>query len=293
MRRRDLLRGLLAAPLAGSLAAACNRASPPTPTSGAAGVMPAIFVAHGSPLLLDDATWVGQLGRWAAAMPRPTAVLMISAHWEAAPLTLGAITPQPVIHDFAGFPDRYARVEYAAPGAPALAERVAGLLAPLGEVWDQPHRGLDHGAYVPLVAMYPKADVPVLQISLPSLEPRALVALGRALAPLRAEGVLIVGSGFLTHNMYTADLEHLDAPTPAWAHDFDAWCADALARRDVDALLDYRARAPAVAYALPTHEHFAPVLVTLGASLDRVERATFPIEGWMAGTFTKRSLQLG
>ena len=163
----------------------------------------------------------------------------------------------PLVYDFYGFPAKYYETTYPAPPAPALAARVRDLLR-AEPVAQDPERGLDHGAYVPLVAMYPAADVPVLQVSLPSLDPTALFSLGRALAPLRREGVLIVGSGFLTHNLRTVDFRP-DAPTPAWASEFDAWAADVLARRDVDALLDYRERAPGVRQALPTHEHFVPV----------------------------------
>jgi 4,5-DOPA dioxygenase extradiol len=150
---------------------------------------------------------------------------------------------------------------------------------------------LDHGAYVPLVAMYPEADVPVLQVSLPSLEPPALLALGRALAPLRDEGVLIAGSGFLTHNLRAVDFSP-GAQTPAWALEFDAWAEDALRRRDVDALLDYRRRAPGVRQALPTHEHFVPVLAALGAG-DDGGAVQFPIAGFWGGSLTRRSVQFG
>jgi len=252
--------------------------------------MPVLFLAHGSPLLLDDAGWVAELGAWAAALPRPKAVLMLSAHWDQRPATLGATTTRPLVYDFYGFPAPYYQVRYPAPGAPALAARTRELLRASGaEVADDPQRGLDHGAYVPLVCMYPQADVPVLQLSLPGLDPRALFALGQALAPLRHEGVLIVGSGFLTHNMRA----FMDT-TPAWAAEFDAFAADVLARRDVDALLDYRARAPGVHMALPTHEHFAPVIVSVGAVADDSRAAvSFPITGFMAGSFTRRSVQLG
>ncbi len=253
--------------------------------------MPVLFLAHGSPLLLDDPAWVSELATWAKDLPRPTAILMVSAHWEADPITLGATTTVPLVYDFSGFPERYAQVRYPAPGTPALADRVAQLLAPAA-VWDAKQRGLDHGAYVPLVAMYPRADIPVLQISLPSLDPKRLFAVGRALAPLRREGVLIIGSGFLTHNLRHANYDLLAKPE-GWASEFDAWCADKLAQRDVDALLDYRAKGPGVELALPSDEHFAPVLVSLGASIDRTETVTFPITGWVGGNFTKRSLQLG
>lgn len=254
--------------------------------------MPSIFLAHGSPMLLDDTTWVGELHAWAGALPRPAAVLMLSAHWEDMPVTLGATGPVPLVYDFYGFPARYYEVQYAAPGAPELAARVRGLLSPSGPVANAPERGLDHGAYVPLKAMYPEADVPVLQASLPTLDPATLFALGRQLAPLRDEGVLIVGSGFITHNLRILDW-HGRAPTPAWASEFDQWTAEVVQRGDVDALLDYRHRAPGVQIALPTHEHFAPLLVTMGAADPGIERVSFPITGFAMSTMTKRSVQVG
>ncbi len=258
---------------------------------GGGGAMPSIFLAHGAPPLLDDPTWVGQLRRWAEAMPRPSSILVLSAHWLEAPVTLGATTTVPLVYDFYGFPERYYAVKYPAPGAPDLALRVRALLAAAGEeTRDDPSRGLDHGAYVPLVAMYPAADVPVLQLSLPALEPARLLALGRRLAPLRDEGVLILGSGFLTHNLRLVDFDER-AVVPGWAREFDHWVAETLRRRDVDALLDYRARAPGVALALPTHEHFVPVVAAQGAALDAA--CSFPIEGFVWGPLTKRSVQFG
>jgi 4,5-DOPA dioxygenase extradiol len=259
-------------------------------SSGA--LMPAVFIAHGAPMLLEDARWMAELKQWAGAMARPRAVLMLSAHWEERPVTLGATRTVPLIYDFYGFPERFYRVQYRSPGAPALAARVRELLQSLGPVADAPERGLDHGAYVPLIAMYPEADLPVLQVSLPSMDPQELFALGRALAPLRREGVLISGSGFLTHNLRLMDWG--PAPvTPAWAAEFDAWCTEALQRKDVDAMLDYRARAPGVRSALPTHEHFVPVLTALGAAVDVPGAVTFPITGFFGGSMTKRSVQFG
>jgi 4,5-DOPA dioxygenase extradiol len=252
--------------------------------------MPALFVAHGAPMLLDDAAWVAELAAWAGALPRPRGVLMVSAHWEARPVTLAATETVPLIYDFHGFPERYYAMQYASPGAPWLAERVRGLLGPLGPVADDPRRGLDHGAWVPLRAMYPAADVPVLQLSLPTLEPRALLALGRALAPLRDEGVLVIGSGFLTHNLRAVDWSG-KGPPPAWAVDFDAWVGEVLARGDVDALLDYRARAPGVREAHPTVEHFVPLLVAQGVASGA--SVGFPIGGFWLGSMTRRSVQFG
>jgi 4,5-DOPA dioxygenase extradiol len=295
MNRRDALRTLAAMPL---LAAACARPERKTMTTRgdtkgrpASGRMPAIFAAHGAPILLDDAAWMGELAAWAKAMPAPQSILMVSAHWEERPTTLGATRPVPLVHDFYGFPEKYYRTTYPSPGAPALAARVRALLQQQRIACaEDSQRGLDHGAYVPLVAMYPEADVPVLQVSIPGLVPGELVRLGRALAPLRDEGVLIFGSGFLTHNMRYA----FRPGTPGWAREFDAWATEALTRLDLDALQDFQARAPAAGLALPTWEHYAPVLVAAGAVADERPKATFPITGWwMDGAFTKRSVQLG
>ncbi len=256
-----------------------------------AGRMPVIFAAHGAPVLLDDAQWMGELAAWAAAMPRPESILMVSAHWEERPTALGATRTVPLVYDFYGFPERYYRTTYPAPGAPSLAARVRELLAARGIAsQDEPERGLDHGAYVPLVAMYPSSDVPVLQVSMPRLDPQELFDLGRALAPLPDEGVLVFGSGFLTHNMRYA----FRPGTPGWAREFDAWAEEALSRFDVDALLDFRHRAPAAETALPTWEHYAPLLVAVGAVAGAGPSVSFPITGWwMDGAFTKRSVQLG
>jgi len=251
--------------------------------------MPVLFVAHGSPLLLDDEAWVDELRAWAVAIPRPDSILMISAHWERAPVTIGATKPVPLIRDFSGFPEKHYQVPYPCPGAPALADRVRTILGPT-HVDDEPERGLDHGAYVPLVAMFPDADVPVLQISLPTLEPAPLVELGKALAPLREESVLIVGSGFLTHNLRAIDWRNA-APPPEWARTFDAWAADAITRHDTAALSGFRG-APGVRESLPTSEHFAPVFVVLGAS-DASEPVRFPITGFDLGSMTRRSVQIG
>jgi 4,5-DOPA dioxygenase extradiol len=297
MKRRNVLRILVAMPTLA--ASACSRkersvmpethTNPKASESGA--TMPALFVAHGAPVLLDDASWVGELAGWAKKLPHPESILMVSAHWEKQPATLGATTTVPLVYDFYGFPEKYYQVKYPAPGAPALAKRVKALLGSRSiATSDAPERGLDHGAYVPLVAMYPDANVPVLQLSLPSLEAKELFEMGRALAPLRKEGVLVVGSGFLTHNMRFAFRPGI----PDWAREFDAWATETLTRRDFDALSDFENRAPAAKMALPTTEHFVPVVVAAGAASDGSEKPTFPITGWwMDGAFTKRSVEFG
>lgn len=251
--------------------------------------MPALYIGHGAPTLVDDPVWPVELAAWARELPRPRSILMISAHWESQPLTVGATTPVPLVHDFYGFPERYYRTRYAAPGAPELAASVAKLIRDVEPVAQAPDRGLDHGAYVPLTVMYPDADVPVLQMSLPDLDPEHLFAIGRRLAPLRDEGVLVVGSGFLTHGLpFVREYMAGKAGAPTWSIDFDRWAAEALGAGDVDALFDFRNQAPGMPYAHPTVEHLAPLFVTLGAAAAADEAPDFRIEGYWYG-LAKRS----
>jgi 4,5-DOPA dioxygenase extradiol len=252
--------------------------------------MPALFLSHGAPPLVDDPAWVAQLKALAAELPRPRAILMASAHWESAPLMLGATETVPLTYDFGGFPQKYYQVRYAAPGAPELADAVAKLM-PDTETVARTSRGLDHGAYVPLTVMYPEADIPVLQMSLPTLEPDRLLELGRRLAPLRDEGVLIVGSGFTTHGLPFLRDWRPDAAAPGWSREFDAWAAETLARGAVDELADFRTRAPGMPYAHPTIEHFAPMFLTLGAAVDPSDAPEQPIDGFWMG-LAKRSFQV-
>src|SRR6266487_6116943 len=220
------------------------------------GRMPAIYLGHGAPPLVDDPLWVAQLAAWALALPRPPAILMVSAHWESAPLTIGATRGGvPLVYDFGGFPERYYHAQYPAPGSPGLAAQVRGLLSGAEPVADQPDRGLDHGAYVPLTVMYPAADIPVLQISMPTLDPERLISIGAKLRPLRDEGVLIIGSGFLTHGLpYLRDFR-FSAPPPSWSAEFDHWAGEALDRGDVDTLARFR-EAPAARLCPPDHRTF-------------------------------------
>lgn len=256
-----------------------------------AGRMPTIYIGHGAPPLVDDELWVGQLAAWAKTLARPTAILIVSAHWENAPLTLGTTRAGvPLVYDFYGFPERYYRTQYPAPGAPQLASQVRQLLSDQ-QVMEEPERGLDHGAYVPLTVMYPEADIPVLQISMPSLDPEQLFQIGRRLAPLRDEGVLLVGSGFLTHGLPFLRDFRVDAPPPAWSTEFDAWAHEALEHGDVDQLSDFVHRAPAVRYAHPRTEHLAPLFVTLGAGDTSGEALPSIIEGYWMG-LSKRSIQI-
>ncbi|MGZ8750080.1 MAG: dioxygenase family protein [Pseudonocardia sp.] len=254
--------------------------------------MPAIYLSHGAPPLVDDRRWTAELAAWSGDLPQPSAILMVSAHWESAPLTIGATaTGVPLVYDFGGFAPRYYQAQYRAPGAPTLAARVKALMADTETVAEQPSRGLDHGAYVPLSVMYPDADVPVLQMSLPTLDPDRLLALGRRLRPLRDEGVLVVGSGFTTHGLPFLTDWRVDAAAPGWSREFDAWTAEVLSRGAVDELADFAHRAPGMPYAHPTVEHFAPRFVTLGAADDPAAPVRQVIDGYWMG-LAKRSVEV-
>ncbi|HVD04203.1 MAG TPA: class III extradiol ring-cleavage dioxygenase [Candidatus Dormibacteraeota bacterium] len=262
--------------------------------TGAQVRIPVLYLSHGAPTLADDAQWTDQLSRWSADLPRPRGILIVSAHWEAAPLTISATSTVPLVYDFWGFPQHYYQVSYPAPGAPWLAERVTQLLSTSGQAVHQAReRGLDHGAYIPLVEMYPDADIPVLQLSMPTLDPETLLLMGRRLAPLRNEGVLIIGSGFFTHNLHALrEAPEADSSPPAWSAEFDQWGQEALSSRDVDALLDFEHKAPSGKLAHPRTEHFAPLFVTLGAGDVDLDHGRTVIDGFWHG-LAKRSIQIG
>jgi 4,5-DOPA dioxygenase extradiol len=254
--------------------------------------LPALYLGHGAPPLLDDESWPDQLAAWAGHLPRPSSILIVSAHWQTAPMAIGATTRVPLVYDFYGFPERYYQLTYDAPGAPDLAARVHGLMPASEPVLDRPGRGLDHGAWVPLLAMYPDADIPVLQMSMPDLDPRRLFSVGRRLAPLRDEGVLIIGSGFMTHGLPYVQEYFMGRPgAPEWSVEFDRWAAEALQRGDLDTLFAFREKAPGMPYAHPTVEHFAPLFVTLGAASIADEAPEFTIDGYWYG-LAKRSFEV-
>ena len=230
---------------------------------------PVIYLSHGAPPLADDARWTGELSTWSDALPRPSSILVVSAHWEQAPISVSSTEAgTPLLYDFWGFPQKYYDVTYAAPPAPGLARSVAAHLGDTaGGLHQDPSRGLDHGAYVPLVEMFPEADIPVLQLSMPTLDPQELFAIGTRLAPLRDEGTLIVGSGFTTHNLrWFNPRAGADGAPPAASSVFDQWAAEAVDAGDVDAILDFMDKAPAAAEAHPRTEHWAPLFVSLGAA---------------------------
>lgn len=234
-------------------------------------MMPVIFLSHGAPDLALDAGATGAAWRGIAdKLPKPSAILVISAHWETQHPTVSLTAVPQTIHDFAGFSDALYQLSYAAPGAPAMADALAQALRQAGIALQlDDTRGLDHGAWVPLRVMYPQADIPVAQLSIqPERDPAWHLALGRALRPLSDAGVLIVASGAITHNLRAIFRHPQGAVTPVWVTEFCDWIADKIAAGDLSALADYRRLAPHAVQNHPTDEHLLPLFVALGAARD-------------------------
>ncbi|MGZ5064973.1 MAG: 4,5-DOPA-extradiol-dioxygenase [Usitatibacter sp.] len=228
--------------------------------------LPALFLSHGAPTLaVEETDETRAWAKLAAELPRPKAILAVSAHWDTnAPMVSTAVKPE-TIHDFSGFPRALYEQRYPAPGAAELAKRVVELASKAGmPCASDPSRGLDHGAWVPLKWMYPAADIPVTQLSVQSRRgARHHFDLGKALAPLRDEGVLILASGGIVHNL--REIQWQAREPVAWAKAFNDWMADGVSRGAVDELLDYRERAPSAVRSHPTDEHLEPFFVALGA----------------------------
>ncbi len=227
---------------------------------------PALFISHGAPTFALEPGLLGQ--RLRALAPRLgeiRAVLVVSAHWQSRNARVMTTVSPETLHDFGGFPPELYRLKYPAPGAPGLAREAGRVLAADGfQVGEDPERGLDHGAWVPLMHLLPEAAVPVFQVSMPyDLATAGAWRLGRALQPLRDSGVLIVGSGSLTHNLY--EVRHNGSDSEPYVREFAAWVRDAVLSRDTDRLIRYRRIAPHAERAHPTEEHYLPLLVALGA----------------------------
>lgn len=231
--------------------------------------MPTIFVSHGAPTLaIGRGRTADFLRDLHHALPRPRAIVCASAHWETdQPMLTGSAAP-PTIHDFSGFPQELYEMQYSAPGDPALALRAQTLLNAAGlNATLHPQRGLDHGAWVPLMLAYPQADIPVVQLSIqPHRDPAHHFALGRALRPLRDEEVLILASGGATHNLREFRRQAINTAPPDEVLAFDAWLTAAITRGDTAELLNYPAHAPHALRNHPTPEHFLPLFVALGAA---------------------------
>jgi 4,5-DOPA dioxygenase extradiol len=238
--------------------------------------LPSVFVSHGSPMHALEPGAAGDawkaLGR---RLPRPRAIVIASAHWETnVPMLTGSAKPE-TIHDFHNFPEPLYRLRYPAAGAPQIAERAQGLLKEAGfTAAIDGCRGLDHGAWSPLLYMYPEADVPVVQLSVqPELGPAHHLAVGTALRKLLDEGVLIIGSGHMTHNLrdWSRAMGRNEGKPEPYAREFQAWVKDKIDRRDFASLADYRRLSPQGVRSHPTDEHFLPLFVALGAAREQAK----------------------
>ncbi|ABE50897.1 DODA-type extradiol aromatic ring-opening family dioxygenase [Methylobacillus flagellatus] len=239
--------------------------------------MNTLFISHGAPsLALEPGKTGAMLAALGQTLPRPDAILVVSAHWDTSQPRISAATQPDTIHDFSGFPRAMYEMQYPAPGAPALADIVAESLAAQGMAVEvDPVRGLDHGAWVPLMLMYPEADIPVTQLSIQShAGPRAHYRLGQALAGLQAHRVMLLCSGAITHNLHDFFSADRDAQVLDYVPAFSGWMAEKIAAGDVEALLDYRRQAPGGIRAHPYEDHLMPLFVALGATQGKAVRHT-------------------
>lgn len=254
-------------------------------------LMPVVFLGHGSPMnAIEDNDFRRRWQALAHRLPRPKAILCISAHWETRGVYVTANESPDTIHDFQGFPKALFDVRYRVPGSPALAHRIAELLSPTTRVHLDAGRGLDHGAWGVLQPMYPEADIPIVQLSLSILHPGAWhYDLAKLLAPLRAEGVLIVGSGNIVHNLR---LFRYNDPTPLeWALRFDEDIAGRIAEGHHEGMLGYETLGPDALLSIPTPEHYLPLLYVLG--LQRDDDAVEFFNETVLGSISMRSVILG
>ena len=231
--------------------------------------LPAIFLSHGSPMLAVEDSPAGHfLDGLGDALPRPRAVVVASAHFMTDAPTVGSDAAPRTVHDFGGFPAALYQLQYPAAGQPDLAQQIAERMQAAGAaVRIRPQQGLDHGVWVPLRRMYPQADIPVVPLSvMPHRSAAEHYAIGQALAGLRDDGVLLIGSGGFVHNLGELDRGVDSAPMPAWAREFRDWMRAKIAGRDIDALLDWQAQAPHARRAHPSVEHLMPLFVALGAA---------------------------
>lgn len=255
--------------------------------------MPTIFFGHGNPMnALHANDWTRNWAAIGQRLPRPRAVLSISAHWYLPGTAVTAATAPRTIHDFGGFPRELFAVQYPAPGDPDLARRVRDLLQPL-EVGEDLAWGLDHGSWSVLRHVYPDADVPVVQLSIDESRPAALhYDLGRLLRPLRDEGILLIGSGNVVHNLHAYAWGKHPAEPFDWALRFEARARELMLQADHPALVDYEALGKDATLSVPTPEHYLPLLYVLGAS-DADDAVTFPVEGMDGGSISMLSVQFG
>ena len=255
--------------------------------------MPAIFVGHGNPLYAVQRNAYTE--GWAAlgsAIPRPRAVLAVSAHWYLSGTRVTAMPAPRTIHDFGGFPPELYQVQYPAPGAPDLARRIQTLLAPLSVSLDQ-RWGLDHGVWSVLCHVFPQADIPVLQLSIDERQPAVVhYEVGKRLAPLRDEGILIIGSGNLVHNLHTYAWGRYSVEPFDWAVRFEKQVRELLLAGDDGPLIAYETLGHDAMLAVPTPDHYLPLLYVLGLR-SAGEQVSFPVEGVDGGSISMLTVQIG
>ena len=294
--RRRILKTAIPVAAVGALSSLADLAQ--SRTEGAPQRMPVLFIGHGSPMnAIQDNEFTRFLRGWPARLPRPKAILAVSAHWLTPGATAVGVQAHPkTIHDFGGFPKPLFDMQYPAPGAPEFAHEAVSVVRK-AKVLPTEEWGLDHGTWTVLHHMYPAADVPVFQLSIDYDKPAAFHhAVGRELAALREKGVLIVGSGNVVHNLRALDRAEGLSPTASrpWAQAFDDAVKQALASRDDMALVNYqRLGGGAAATAVQTPDHYFPFLYALGASDSMNERAVSVFEGFQAGTLSMRCVQFG
>lgn len=290
MRRTDFLKYLALLPVT-AVAMNLKQLANFADTLPGSDRMPALFIGHGSPMnALQDNAFTQTLRAWGQRLARPKAILVVSAHWETKG-TFVSVNPSPgTIYDFGGFPQELSQVKYPAPGAPELARETAAVRP--GGILEEARMGLDHGAWTVLVHLFPKADVPVFQLSLDyTLSPEQHFALGRELRTLRDKGILILGSGNIVHNLGIIDWNP-DAPIAAWAADFDAQVKQRIDARNHQGLIRYPEIGTVAKYAVPSPDHYLPLLYTLAAAHDN-EGISYAFEGFQNATISMRSLQVG
>lgn len=255
--------------------------------------MPVFFLAHGSPMnVVERNAFTEALRGLAKTFPRPAGIVVFSAHWQTVGTQVTATARPRTLHDFLGFPDELYRIGYPCPGSPALAGRIQEL-AGSGRVTPDPERGLDHGAWSVLLHLYPTAYIPVVQVSLDTTCTEGeRMALGARLAPLRQEGILFIGSGNIVHNLGLADLANEQAPVYRWARAFDAWVAGCVQEGHLEALALYRERAPSWELAVPTDEHYTPLLYIAGMRAE-AEPVQTVFDGFQNAALSMRCLRIG
>lgn len=253
-------------------------------------LMPTLFVAHSAPTLALDEKAGADYRNMAQALPVPEAILVFSAHWETDQLAFGeTVSHDEIIYDFGGFQPELYEMQYPAPGAPELVEKIRGLFA--DNKIESTSRGIDHGVWVPFLHMWPKADIPILQMSLPrSYSDEQLLALGERLKPLREQNVLIVTTGVITHNLRTVKANSNDSP-PDWAAEFDQWVEQVLDQHKYDQLVQWQTVAPHALQNHPTPEHFLPLIIAAGAAQN--EPLSYPVTGFEWGSLSRRCVRFG